>query len=581
MKKPALLFIYSVAVLLLIFFGGFWPQITKALTGKYAWSNQIGWINFNPDNGGFTVTDSAVTGYAWSESLGWINLSPSTQGIVNTTSGVLSGYAWGQNTGWINFSGVSINCGGNFTGSATGDVVGTINFTCNQCGVSTTWKPSGCSVGGGGGGGDTSPPPDNPPPSPPNPVPPPPEPTPPLPPEPVLPAPPTPSPPSEPAPSSAPSPPPSSASSSSSSSSGSGGVGSIVPEPVVSIPIPAFIAPLFEVEAIHQAATEVKKIVNTPAVSVATKTVSTIGAAGGMAVATSVAIFSPSSIFEIFLIPFRLLAIVMAGLGLKRKRVSWGVVYDSVTKQPLDPAYVLLQDPQGKDITSAITDLDGRYGFLAAPGIYQLVANKTNYAFPSQKLAGKMSDELYGNLYFGGPLEVKNMGDAIIKNIPLDPIKFDWNEFAKKNKNLMKFYSRWNSLFIKITNIFFVVGFIIAVVAFLAAPYPYNTIIVVFYLVLLLLRVLGLKPKAYGFIIDKVTKIPLPFAIIHIMDPDSNREITYKIADKYGRYYCLLPNGRYYAKIEKKQEDGSYASAYISAPIAIGKKGILKEKFVI
>jgi hypothetical protein len=55
--------------------------------------------------------------------------------------------------------------------------------------------------------------------------------------------------------------------------------------------------------------------------------------------------------------------------GLKKKAPPWGVVYDSVTKRPLDPAYVVLKNLQGKQIASAITDLDGRYGFLVEPGV--------------------------------------------------------------------------------------------------------------------------------------------------------------------------------------------------------------------
>jgi len=563
---------------------GFWflpSKIALALTAQYAWSNQIGWINFNPDNGGVTVTDSSITGYAWSETLGWINLSPSTQGVVNTPSGTLSGYAWGQNAGWINFGGVTIDCQGDFNGTATGDVVGTINFDCTECNVNTDWRHSDGSCagggGGGGGGGDDGDGGDDPGPSPdPDPDPSPdPDPTPKPTPDPD----PTPKPTPDPGPAPAPAPAPG-------PSPGTGGGGGGIPdggsgsEPVAPIvPEPAPIA--VPIQAVSQAAEEVKKIVNTPIGSAVTKVASTAGAVGGAAVAASVFIFSPASIFELFLIPARLLAIILAGFGLKRKKISWGVVYDSQTKQPLDPAYVVLKDLQGKDIASAITDLDGRYGFLAAPGMYQLLANKTNYAFPSQTLAGKTNDEIYGNLYFGGPIELKNIGDAIIKNIPMDPVKFDWNEFAKKNKNLMKFYSKWNAVLVKTTNIFFVVGFVVAFVAFLAAPYPYNTIIMGFYLVLLLLRMFGIKPKPYGFVMDKTTGFPLPFAILRIMDPQSNREITYKISDKYGRYYCLLPNGKYYVKIEKKQPDGSYVLAYTSPALDISKKGILKEKFII
>ena len=85
-------------------------------TNKYAWSENIGWINFGVSGGNVHITDSAITGYGWSPNYGWINLNPPTSGVKNDSYGDLSGYAWGENLGWIDFNGVSINSGGEFSG---------------------------------------------------------------------------------------------------------------------------------------------------------------------------------------------------------------------------------------------------------------------------------------------------------------------------------------------------------------------------------------------------------------------------------------------------------------------------------
>src|SRR3989344_2153313 len=123
MKKILL----SIALLFFVcFFAGTVLAGTIDAVFKYAWSNKIGWINFGNSNGNVEVNDSTVTGYAWNDNYGWINLSPTNGGVTNTTSGTLGGYAWGENTGWINFGGASIDCSGEFSGTATGDVVGTI-----------------------------------------------------------------------------------------------------------------------------------------------------------------------------------------------------------------------------------------------------------------------------------------------------------------------------------------------------------------------------------------------------------------------------------------------------------------------
>lgn len=106
-----------------------------------AWSNNIGWVNFAPANGGVIITDSALTGSAWSGNYGWINFAPSNGGVMNDGQGHLSGSAWGDNLGWIDFSGVSINSNGKFTGTASGTIIGILTFDCTYCDVETDWRP--------------------------------------------------------------------------------------------------------------------------------------------------------------------------------------------------------------------------------------------------------------------------------------------------------------------------------------------------------------------------------------------------------------------------------------------------------
>ncbi len=54
---------------------------------KYAWSDETGWINFNPSSGNVDVSDMTITGNAWSDTYGWINLAPTNGGITNDAEG--------------------------------------------------------------------------------------------------------------------------------------------------------------------------------------------------------------------------------------------------------------------------------------------------------------------------------------------------------------------------------------------------------------------------------------------------------------------------------------------------------------
>lgn len=109
-------------------------------TYKYAWGENIGWINFGTSQGDVHITDSGLSGYALGENTGWLNLD----NVTNDGAGNLSGYAWGENIGWINFAptngGVIINSSGEFTGSALGENTGWIIFDCDYK-VKTDWRP--------------------------------------------------------------------------------------------------------------------------------------------------------------------------------------------------------------------------------------------------------------------------------------------------------------------------------------------------------------------------------------------------------------------------------------------------------
>lgn len=548
-------------------------------------------INFLTTNGAdIYITDSAITGNAWSEDMGWINLNPAQSGVTNTINGILGGYAWGENAGWINFNpsngGVTINNSGQFAGWAWAQNYGWIKFDCsvaNAC-VETDWRPIDAR---GSGGGHAIPPP-IPPPIPPIIIPPIIPVVPPVVPlviEPII-------PPIEPT------------------------------TPIINTEIPtnptentftentennnqpsnnnfnfsnglaitqAVVAQIAEnvkesfnktADISKEAITKISEIIKTPEGNITSKVITTTGVVTGTSISIATALFAnPLSFSELFLIPFRIWSLLLAALGIKKRNRPWGTVYDSITKQPIDPAYVILQDLNGNEVATSITDLDGRYGFLVPAGQYRMIANKTNYEFPSKKLNGKTQDELYHDLYFNEIIDVSE-GGVIAKNIPMDPLKFDWNEFAKKNKNLMKFFLKRDLWIARISDFFFYLGLIITIISTMAIPVFYNIAILVIYLILFILKRTILKPRAFGYIKQKETKNPLSFAIIRVFFAGSDNEVIHKITDKTGKYYCLISNGKYYTKIENKNLDESYSLIHTSEPIEI-KNGYINKKFEV
>lgn len=304
-------------------------------------------------------------------------------------------------------------------------------------------------------------------------------------------------------------------------------------------------------------------------------------AAAPAAMASGLAVGFFPSLSDIFNYVIRLFGYLF---GRRKKGKPWGTVYDSVTKRPLDPAYVSVEKVDSetnlsKEMTSAITDIDGRFGFLLPAGQYVLKANKTHYQFPSEKLQGKESDELYDNLYFGQTLNTE--GEEVTNlNIPMDPIGFDWNEFAKTKTDFFRFYSKKELWRNRIFNFIFSLGFIVSGLTLLFNPSILNVVLVLLYLAVYILNKVWRSKYKPHRLLKKETGEPLPFSIIRLFLPGVDQQVKNVVTDQFGNFYILVRPGNYYYTIEEKIADGSYQKIFQSEPIEL-KKGVFSSNLEI
>lgn len=519
-------------------------------------------INFDCDNCTVTVSDSGITGLAWGETIGWISFNPDNGGVVNT-NGTLSGMAWGEISGWINFApdngGVSINGDGYFSGTAWSENHGWIVFSCpgalSTC-VQTSWTTGGSSSGGyipddtdeedessdnptcddpnalnflanstcvyGGDDGGEAP-------------------------------------------------------SDGGSGDDSGEVGGDTDEDINDDGLGGG-------ENGGEDSTEDNG-----------------GGNGGDDILYDIEnvsetrrSFSPESIpvaaFVLFALLFVLSQLMVTSLsqklnslliafGIRKREKPWGTVYDSVTKQPLDPAVVALTRLGGSEAQTAITDIDGRYGFLSSRGDYVMSANKTDYKFPSEKLFGKTEDLIYNNLYFGEEFHIENKDDVVNKDIPLDPVNFNWNEFEKKRTGVMKFHSTLYLWYIKIARIMFWVGFAFSLYVVALYPIPFNIVIVVLYGISLLAQITGFGGRTYGIVRD-AQGYPLSFAKITVFSSELQREVKKTIIGATGHYFILIPKGDYFFTVEKRVSEHEYIKVYQSNSKSY-HRGFINKKITI
>jgi hypothetical protein len=263
---------------------------------------------------------------------------------------------------------------------------------------------------------------------------------------------------------------------------------------------------------------------------------------------------SVKSFHDLYLLLARLFGAILGFFGLRRKHKPWGVVYDSMTKQPIDPAYVTAI---GEKESDAITDLDGRYGFFLPQGSYRLEAKKTHYVFPSKVLAGKKADQLYKNLYFGE--EITMGGEEILAvNIPMDQTGFDWNEFVKNKEKIFRLHSRWSRIKSIVLDGLYILGFLLTLFTTIKSPGLLNYIILALYIVLFLALGLWRHKKKVSTVSFKKSGQPLSFAVIRIFLANIDQEVKKVVTNEFGKFYILVAPGNYYLTVESKEADGSY-----------------------
>jgi len=94
---------------------------------------------------------------------------------------------------------------------------------------------------------------------------------------------------------------------------------------------------------------------------------------------------------------------------------SWGVVYDSKTKKPIEGCIIRIFDElNSKLLDSRVSDTEGRFEFLVKPGRYYLRIINNKYQFPSKKSKG----------YKGEIIDISEKNKGVINvKIPMDPIQ--------------------------------------------------------------------------------------------------------------------------------------------------------------
>ncbi len=225
--------------------------------------------------------------------------------------------------------------------------------------------------------------------------------------------------------------------------------------------------------------------------------------------------------------------------------MTWGTVYDSITKRPIPFVKLQLLDTQKRVLETRISDRDGRYGFLTTPASLleqtahvSIAPTARGYTFPSQAVAS-VDAFIYDHLYHGEPLEIGGDRTIVNADIPMDP------DHPVRAPLLTKSPSVALGITVAaMADIGFWLGLILVPLNVALFPNPFTLGVLFLFLGTASLRVWGITERPFGMVLDRTTRRPMPFALLTLTDRSGARR-AFTVSDERGRYVLVVPKGEY------------------------------------
>ncbi len=216
-------------------------------------------------------------------------------------------------------------------------------------------------------------------------------------------------------------------------------------------------------------------------------------------------------------------------IGKKRRKSTWGVIFDESTKEPIPFVLVRIYDEVGKIQKQIVTGFDGKYGFLVNKGTYTLEAKHSDYHFEKFEI------------------EISENEGIAAKNIGLKKLSLKKNTIKEA---LLRFRESIKKNLPKINNSIVVIGFIISAIALVVTPSFFNYFVASIYLIqLLVLILLNARKREWGYVYDSANYKRIKSASVRVFDIKQGRQIDVLLTDAEGRFGFTLEPGSYHLQV--------------------------------
>ena len=233
----------------------------------------------------------------------------------------------------------------------------------------------------------------------------------------------------------------------------------------------------------------------------------------------------------------------------RRKRKSYGIIYNAITKVPVELAVVrLYRASDNRLIKSAVANAEGKYFlFVPEPGVYSLKVAKAGYTFPSDYLKDVKDDGTFLDVYTSQLITVKDKDAIIAANIPMDPSQAEAHQGQARLRT--KRFLR------SLQKVIAPLGVVLSIFVFLTFPGVFSGVSLIVQTVSLAISVRlawPKTPKGWGLVDEAAAKSPLGNVVVRLFEPRYNKLVESTLTDSRGRYSFLLGPNEYYVSYSKE-----------------------------
>ena len=245
-----------------------------------------------------------------------------------------------------------------------------------------------------------------------------------------------------------------------------------------------------------------------------------------------------SSQFGMYYYLMQLFLGILGIMGLRKKGKPYGVIYNSVTKEPINRAIVRVYDTAGKLVHTDVSDVYGVFSGELQDGNYTMEVFARGYEFPSDVVSGS-EDKPYTNIYRGGEFTL-DVNNPLQYSIPLDPLEVDRIKYAQairinKITNYLGFLQK----------ILIFIGLLLSIFVYIRIPSVLNLLIMCVYILLSILSFSNIfyREKRYGKVESE--ELDVSEVVLSLRDSETGELFSKRVCDKNGHYRFIVPGGKY------------------------------------